>query len=160
MVKARLIAKALKNPLCRLLLAVPIVATAAIAATPSDYIASRQAGYKQIAKANKAILDELRGGSPSMATIAANAQILTRYADKIHSWFPRGSGPESAVKTAALPAIWTNPNGFRQSSQSFSLSSKRLLVAASRKDLPAVTAASAQVGESCRSCHQSYRGRS
>ena len=156
--KVKLIARALKSPACGLLLALPI-ATAAIAATPSQYISSRQAGYKQIAKANKGVLDALRGESPSMPAVAANARILVGYADKIHSWFPRGSGPESGVKTKALPAIWTDPGGFKKSAQAFRISSRQLFVAARQNNVPAVKAAAAQVGASCKSCHQSYRVR-
>ena len=147
------------NPLYALLVAVPILATAAVAATPSDYVASRKAAYKQIGQANKAILDQFRGGSPSMPAVAANARLLAGYSDKIPGWFPRGTGPESGVKTAALPAIWTDPKGFRNAAQALRISSGRLLAAASQNNLPAAKAAAAEVGGTCRGCHQTYRSR-
>lgn len=157
--KVSLTGIALTNPLCGLLLAVPLLATAAIAATPSDYVAARKAAYKQVGKANKAILDELRGTSPSMPTLAANARILVGYSDKIPGWFPRGTGPESGVKTAALPAIWGDPKGFRNAAQALRISSRKLLAAASQNNLPAAKAAAAEVGGACRGCHQTYRSR-
>jgi cytochrome c556 len=147
------------NPLRALLVAVPILATAAVAATPSDYVASRKAGYKQIGKANKAILDEVRGGSPSMQTLAANARLLAVYSEKIPGWFPRGSGPESGAKTAALPAIWADPKGFRNAAQALRMSSGRLFAAAKQNNLSAAKAAAAEVAGTCRDCHQTYRSR-
>ena len=136
-----------------------MLATAAYAATPSDFVAGRKAAYKQIGRANKAILDELRGGSPSMPNVAANARLLIGYSDKIPGWFPRGTGPESGVKTAALPAIWADPKGFRNAAQALRISSGRLLAAASQNNLPAAKAAAAEVAGSCRTCHQTYRSR-
>jgi cytochrome c556 len=146
------------NPLCALLFA-GAIATAAVAATPSDYVAARKAGYKEIGKANKAILDEVRGGSPNMQTVAANARILVGYSGRIPTWFPRGTGSESGVKTAALPAIWSDPTGFRNAAQALRISSGRLFAAASQNNAAAVKAAAAEVGGSCRGCHQTYRSR-
>ena len=136
-----------------------VLGTAAIAATPADIVTARQANYKQIGKASKAIADQLRSPESSIATIQANAQILDSLAPKLPGWFPKGSGPESGVKTAALPAIWEKKADFRKAAATFAAAARTLRTAAARGDLAQVKTAFPAVGSSCKGCHESFKAK-
>jgi cytochrome c556 len=47
-----------------------------------------------------------------MSAIASNAATIRGLAPKVSTWFPKGTGPESGVKTDARAEIWTDPAGF------------------------------------------------
>ncbi len=80
---------------------------AALAAVNAKSVTeSRQANFKTMGKSMKAMTDGLKAGSPDMTAIAANAATLRGLAPKISTWFPKGTGPESGVKTEALAEIW------------------------------------------------------
>lgn len=129
------------------------------AATPADVIAARQANYKAIGKANKAINDELRKSAPSMPVIQANAATLDTLAPKLTSWFPHGSGPEAGVKTAALPVIWQRIPEFRADAAAFASAAHTLRAAAATGDAGRVRAATAALGQTCRTCHETFRAK-
>lgn len=134
-------------------------ATAVIAATPADVIAARQANYKAIGKANKAINDELRKSAPSMAVIQGSAATLDTLAPRLTSWFPHGSGPEAGVKTAALPVIWQRIPEFRADAANFVNAAHTLRAAAATGDASRVRAATAALGQTCRTCHETFRAK-
>lgn len=136
-----------------------LIAAIAIAATPADLITARQQSYKQIGKAMKGIGDELKGGAPAIDTIRSNARTLDMLAPKVATWFPKGTGPEAGVKTAALPAIWTNNAEFKQDATAFVKAAHDLNVAAAGTDMDAIKAAAGAVGKTCRDCHQTFRQR-
>jgi len=75
-------------------------------------VATRQANFKQLGGAFKAINDQLKAGAPDMAVIKASAQKMKDLAAQEATWFPAGSGPEAGVKTGAKPEIWSDAAGF------------------------------------------------
>jgi cytochrome c556 len=129
------------------------------AATPAGVIAARQESYKQIGKANKAINDELRKGAPSMPVIQASATVLDTLAPRIPGWFPRGTGPEAGVKTAALPAIWQQNAQFLTAARNFAGAAHNLRAAATGGDVNRVRAATVALGQTCRTCHETFRAK-
>jgi cytochrome c556 len=129
------------------------------AATPASVITARQDNYKQIGKANKAINDELRKPAPSIPVIQANAAVLATLAPRIPSWFPRGTGPEAGVKTAALPAIWQRIPEFQTDARNFAVAANNFRAAAASGDVNRVRAAFPAVGAACRSCHETFRAK-
>jgi cytochrome c556 len=141
------------------LAAVALSGAAVVAATPGGVIAARQDNYKQIGRANKAINDELRKSAPAMAVIQANAATLDTLAPRLTSWFPRGSGPESGVKTAALPVIWQRIPEFRADAANFATAAHNLRGAAASGDVNRVRAATAALGGTCRTCHETFRAK-
>jgi len=135
------------------------ISTVAIAATTAEIITTRQAHFKNIAKANKAIADELKKPSPSMAIIRNNAGAITAAGDRAFRAFPAGSGPEAGVKTEALPAIWQRSADFRTLSARMLAASRALGTAAGQGNADQVRAASTALGQSCKNCHSSFRAR-
>ncbi|MDB5720105.1 MAG: cytochrome c [Alphaproteobacteria bacterium] len=136
-----------------------LAATGALAATAGDVIKARQANYKQIGKANKAIMDELKQPAPSVAVIQANAKTLDGLVKRIPNWFPAGTGPETGVKTAALPAIWQQGAEFKKDARNMWGAANALDVAARSGDLARIRAAVPTVGASCKACHQTFRAK-
>lgn len=129
------------------------------AATLPEVIAARQSNYKRIGRANKAINDELRKSAPSMQVIQANAATLDTLAPRLTSWFPRGSGPEAGVKTAALPVIWQRIPEFKADAANFANAAHNLRAAAASGDVNRVRAATAALGQTCRTCHETFRAK-
>src|SRR5436305_1173064 len=69
---------------------------------------ARHNNFKQQGAAFKAINDELKKDSPDVPAISASATKLSTLANQLPSWFPKGSGPESATKTDAKAEVWTD----------------------------------------------------
>src|SRR5438105_8253408 len=74
--------------------------------------AQRHKNFKQMGGAFKAILDELKKDTPDTAVVAANAHKVKTFAADLPHWVPKGSGPETGMKTLAKPVIWSDPKGF------------------------------------------------
>jgi cytochrome c556 len=132
------------------------VATAALAA-PADVITARQQNYKAIGKAMKGIMDELKTGSPSISTVQTNARTIAGLAPKLPGWFPAGTGPESGVKTAALPAVWQNNADFQVAAKNFAAAAQGLNAAAAKGDAAQIGDAAKALGGTCKSCHDRFR---
>jgi cytochrome c556 len=136
------------------------LAPAAAMANAAAAIEARQANFKAIGRANKAIQDELKKPRPSVEVIRENAAALERAAQQIPRGFPAGSGPEAGVKTEALPAIWRDPQGFSEAAGRNLAAVRALRAAAEAGDLARVRAAAGDVGPTCKACHDRFRGKS
>ncbi|MHB8284959.1 MAG: c-type cytochrome [Caulobacteraceae bacterium] len=141
--------------------ALMLAGAAAHAQAPSaaDAIKARQDKYKQIGKAAKGIGDELKKPAPSVPTIQAYAKQIDALAPQVQTWFPKGSGPEAGVKTSAKAEIWLNPDEFKRDAISFTGSAHKLDTVAAGGDLNAVKAQFGDLGQTCKTCHQSFRAR-
>jgi cytochrome c556 len=135
------------------------IATVALAATPQEVIQARQANFKAIGKANKAVQDELRKPAPDVAVIRINARQLVTLSAQLPRWFPQGTGPETGVKTGALPAVWAKKAEFRRAAVNFNKAARTLEAAAARADVAAVTASGRALGPTCKGCHESFRAK-
>jgi len=131
------------------------------AATPNatQIITGRQTNYKNIGRANKAINDELRKPAPSMPAIQQNAAVIDALAPRVPLWFPKGTGPEAGVKTAALPVIWQRIPEFKADAANFANAAHNLRAAAAAGDVNRVRAATAALGQTCRACHETFRAK-
>lgn len=135
------------------------VSVAAIAAKPADTIAARTANFKLIGKSFKAIMDQMKAPAPDMALVQSSADALVKASAKVHGGFPKGSGPESGVKTHALPAIWAKPADFKAAADKLVAGSKAMQKAAKTGDINNVKAAFPGVGGSCKGCHDQFKGK-
>lgn len=120
-------------------------------------VTARQAGYKQIGAAFKAINDEMRQRSPDMGVVAQAARTLKQHADRVPGWFPKGSGPETRLKTDAKAEIWTDAAGFAAASQALQAQATRMQQLAVAGDVDGVKAQIRTLGGTCKSCHDKYR---
>jgi cytochrome c556 len=135
------------------------VAGAALAATAAETIATRQQNYKQIGRAFKAIGDELKKDSPSLALVGSNAGTIGDLGRRIPNWFPKGTGPEAGVKTGALPVIWEKPADFRHAAANLVRAAREAQAAAASGDVARTKAAAGAIGQACKGCHDTFRAR-
>lgn len=133
-------------------------ASGALAASAAETaIATRQAGYKKLGGAFKAISDELKKGSPDAKIIAANAQVVNAQAAQVGKWFPKGSGPEAGFKTEAKANIWTDQAKFAVAVGNFQTQAGKLQTVAAGGDVEAIKAQFRATGGTCKACHDVYR---
>ncbi|MFL6856624.1 MAG: cytochrome c [Allosphingosinicella sp.] len=142
------------------LAAATILAGAAGAAKldPAAAIQARQAGMKQIGRNFKAINDQMHGGAPDGQAIAAAAHALAELAPRVPSWFPAGTGPDSGVKTAVKPEVWSQAPDFRAKAKALALAARNLDAAAAKGGDPAALQPLVQqLGGACKACHTAYK---
>lgn len=119
-------------------------------------IDERHQNYKRIGDAMKVVSQELRAPSPDLGRIRANADTIADLAPQVRDWFPAGTGPE-AGETDARAAIWERPDDFAARARSFDLAAQRFNEVAQGADLEAIRAAHANLGGTCKACHDLYR---
>jgi cytochrome c556 len=139
-----------------------VLATAGVAlaqeASPGGRaVLARQAHYKDLGKAFGGIGAELRKEAPDKAAIAANASTMAALAKDLPAWFPKGSGPEAGVKTAAKAEIWSDAAGFDAAATRLQAETAKLAEAAAGGDLDAIKAQARATGGACQACHERYR---
>ncbi|MFC3173766.1 c-type cytochrome [Novosphingobium bradum] len=127
------------------------------AAAPNQVIKQRHHNFEAMGRAMKGTFDEFKRPAPSIAVIQAHANVLADAALKVKGHFPKGSGPESRVKTEALPAIWERPADFAAAADRLVGATRGLQTASATGDLAAIQKAAGAVGGSCKNCHDSFR---
>jgi cytochrome c556 len=141
-------------------LALCLASGLAVQAAPSikDQIKSRQDKLRDMGGALKAIDDELKKRSQDWDnTIAPNAQTLKDRSAYLLNWFPKGTGPESGVKTYALPSVWQKPDDFTRLGKAMQAEVAKLAQIAGSKDAGALKAQAFALGKTCKACHDDYR---
>jgi cytochrome c556 len=144
------------------LIGVAVLATGSTAKADSPQttqavIETRQAGFKKMGSAFKAITEQLKTESPSVATLAAPAEAISAGAGKLSQWFPAGSGTESGVETDALPNIWSDRAKFDALMNELVAEARSLSAAIATNDVAALRAQAKRTGGVCSSCHKSFR---
>jgi cytochrome c556 len=133
------------------------IVTAATAQPMIQRISDRQAHYKQMGAAVKAINEQLRASSPSIPVIRRNSALIVRFAPQVLTWFPAGSGPEAGVRTRARPEIWTNPRGFTSAGARLVVAARGFDAAARGGNMNAVRSAMSGLTGACSNCHDDFR---
>ena len=118
----------------------------------------RHEGMEDIGDAMKAAVRTLDGDSPDIAEVRSSAATIHRLAPQLAQMFPAGTGPETA-KTEAKAEIWQKPDDFHAKLQEFVRHSAAFNAAAQGEDLAAIRAARAELGKSCKGCHDSFRAK-
>lgn len=116
----------------------------------------RHEGMETIGKANKALHRELDSGSPNLAVVRSSAKTIADLSRKASVWFPQGTGPEVG-KTGAKPDIWQNPKDFQAKLAAFRKAAPAFGAATQGSDLAAIKAHYADLGGTCKACHDKYR---
>jgi cytochrome c556 len=148
--------------ICRILTAALIAScltTALFAdAPPAAQIKPRQDKLRDMGGALKAITDEIKKGRIDWDNaVIPNAQTVKDRSGYILNWFPKGSGPESHVKTYALPAVWAKPDDFTKLGKQLQADAAKLNQVAQAKDEAGLKAQVQTIGKTCKSCHDTYR---
>jgi cytochrome c556 len=77
-------------------------------------------------------------------------------ASNASGWFPQGTGPELG-KTGAKPEIWQNRQDFATKLRNFQSAANAFHIAASANDVGVTKDRFADLGGTCKACHDKYR---
>lgn len=116
----------------------------------------RHEGMESIGNAFKALHREFDAPSPSVPTVRAYAGQIAGLSKKASGWFPAGTGPDVG-RTGAKPEIWKDTQDFGAKLSAFQNSAQAFNAAAASNDLNAAKAHFAELGGTCKACHDSYR---
>lgn len=114
----------------------------------------RHEGYEKIGKAMRAAKQAIDKGDA--AAVKAPADEIASLAPQAIGWFPAGTGPDVG-KTEAKAEIWQQRAQFDEGMTRFNEAAKAFQQAAAGGDLNAVKAAHANLGGTCKSCHERFR---
>jgi cytochrome c556 len=120
-------------------------------------VLARQAHYKELQKALGGMVGELRKEAPDKAVITADAVAAKTLVQQLPTWFPKGSGPEAGVKTAAKAEIWTDAAGFDAAVSKAQAETAKLAEVAAGGDVDAIKSQARATGAACNACHEKYR---
>ena len=137
-----------------------VLAAGAVAASPADdAVTARQTALKAMGHTFKEI-HRIGAGD-----VVAQRALLTADADKLKAqasqpWTYFGAETQSTtLKTEALPAIWTDPAGFK-AAQGRLIDAVAALDAVAATGAPDVVEAKAgAVGAACGACHKAFKAK-
>jgi cytochrome c556 len=116
----------------------------------------RHENMEKIGDATKAASRTLKSGTPDLAVIRSSAATIAGLAPEVPSWFPAGTGPDVG-KTEAKAEIWQKPDDFAAKTRAFQQAALAFDAAAKAGEMPAVQARFADLGKTCKGCHDLYR---
>ncbi len=131
----------------------PSLGTSALA--QADVIAERRAGLKRMGEHSRAIKETL-DNKGDLAGVAASARDMEGFFRALPARFPPGSDKGD---TKALPAVWSERATFETNAARTSELAGQLASTAAAGDGDASAAAFRELGQSCGTCHRSYRAR-
>lgn len=139
------------------LLAVLVIATAGIArAEGLDLIETRQAGQDLLA-GDFAGIRAVVASKGDVKTMEGPAKAMARWMRGFPDMFPKGT--EQGHNTKALPAIWSNPAGFKKDADAMSDAADKLAQANKAGDVQEAAKQIKAVGETCGACHRAFRAK-
>ncbi len=124
---------------------------------PADIIKLRHDRLKDLGVEAKAIGGQAKSGTLDRAVMTDAAKKIAATAHEIQNWFPKGSGPESGVKTLAKPEIWTQPADFKAAADAFAPAADRLVEVVGAGDAAAIFSQLKETGKTCHECHKTFR---
>lgn len=118
-------------------------------------IKARQDGMKSQGGALKGLGQGLGSGASAADLKQFSAKLVDTSA-QLPGWFPKGSGPESGVKTKAKAEIWSDAAGFKAAADNLKTQAGKLDTAVAGGDTDAIKAQFGAVRAACKSCHEKY----
>ena len=116
----------------------------------------RHANYEKIGDAMKLVSRALKADAPDLGQVRSGAATIATLAPQVPTWFPAGTGPDVG-KTEARAEIWQKPEDFAAKAKAFQDAAAAFNTAAQGSDIAAIRSAHANLGKSCKGCHDLYR---
>ncbi len=141
--------------------AISVLSLAAVTAAaqnfkPEDQIKHRQASMSLIARSNGALNSMVRGDVPFNKEVAGkHADVIANLAAWVGPSF--GPGTDKGALTKADPKIWTEGDKWKAALDKLVTETGKLPAASA--DLATLTTQFAEVGKTCKFCHDNYRMR-
>lgn len=119
---------------------------------------TRHEGMETIGKDFKALHREFDSPTPNLALVRTAAGQIAGLSRQASGWFPAGTGPEIG-KTGAKPEIWQpqNATDFSSKLRNFQIAATAFNATTTRGDVAAMKARYADLGGTCKACHDKYR---
>ncbi|MEO7773581.1 MAG: cytochrome c [Steroidobacteraceae bacterium] len=134
-----------------------VAMNAAMAATPAETIKVRHQGMKDLGGAMKTINDQLKTDAPNAAAIKGAGVKVKAAVDGMPNWFPKGTGPETGVETAAKPEIWSDAADFAEKMKAFQAEGGKIVSLADAGDVEGLRTQVKTAGKACGNCHDKNR---
>ena len=125
--------------------------------SPQAAIQTRQANFKKMGTAMKALGDQLKADAPAKPVMLPAAQTIAATAKAQGGLFPPGSGASAGIKTDALPAIWSDKANFDGQMAKLVTESAKLVSVVNGGDVTAIRAQQKATGAVCGGCHKQFR---
>ena len=134
-----------------------VAQTALAQAKPETLVKQRQSAMTLQGKYFGPMAGMAQGKVPYNAdTVAMNTAFLDALSRMPWDGFAE-STKDTTVKTAALPAIWSEPAKFKEAQDNFQKAVQALVAVSRGGDEAAQKAAIGGVGKTCGACHQNFR---
>ena len=121
-----------------------------------DPIETRQAGQDLMAS-NFSGINAVVAAKGDVKTLEFPAKSMARWFRQFPTQFPKGS--EQGHNTKAQPTIWTDPAGFQKIATTMADAADKLARLAKAGDVEGVISQVRVIGDTCGSCHRTYRAR-
>jgi len=125
--------------------------------SPADIIKARQDHLKDMGGSMKAIGDQLKAGTLDRTVMSDAAKKIAAYSRELPKWFPKGTGEEAGVKTAAKAEIWSEPADFQAAADKLPPEADKLVEIVATGDAAAIGGQLQATGKTCGGCHKSFR---
>jgi cytochrome c556 len=125
--------------------------------SPAEIIKARQEKLKDLGEQMKTIGGQAKGGTLDRKVMADAAAKAVAYSKDLLTWFPKGTGPEAGVKTAAKPEIWTQADDFKAAGEKLPAETEMLAEVVTNGDTPAIFDQLRATGKACQGCHKQFR---
>lgn len=133
-----------------------IAVAGAVHAQTAQPIETRQAGQDLLA-GDFAGIRAVVAAKGDVKTLENPAKAMARWMRQFPTQFPPGS--DQGAPNKALPAVWSDMDGFKKAAVEFADAADKLAELAKAGDADAVAAQVKVVGDSCGACHRAYRAR-
>lgn len=117
-------------------------------------IASRQAG-QDLLSGDFTGIRAVVAAKGNMKDLEKPAAAMARWMEQFPSLFPPGS--DKGDNTKALPAVWSDPAGFKDAADHFVAEANKLAMLAKSDDAAAIPAQVKAVGGACVACHKKFK---
>ena len=129
-----------------------------LAQDAASLIQSRQATMKAGGEATRAFTNYLRGPTAEgLGQVRRAAMDIDALSRSLATSFPKGTGAEVGVETAALPRIWEDPELFQAVGMRFTEANAALQRAVVGGDADQIRQSFSALGRSCGDCHTPFR---
>lgn len=133
------------------------LARAADAPASPDIIATRQAGQALVGGTFIGLLQAVKQNATDVKPFANAALAIAKWEPQFRTMFPPGT--EHGENTRALPAIWSDRDGFNKASEKLAEEATKLSTIAKSGDREAFAAQVKVLGDACSACHKQFRAR-
>jgi len=119
---------------------------------------ARHEGMETIGKDFKALRRQFDSATPNLALVRTASGQIAGLSREASGWFPQGTGPDIG-KTGAKPEIWLPENkaDFAAKLSAFQRAAAAFNATTTRNDVAAMKARYADLGGTCKACHDKYR---